>query len=164
MPSIIAFREVASKLLTAIPYVLATLLTASAVAKIRDLDYFSFYLTSITFIGEPYRGWLAFIVPMSEVIVACLLFLPPSRRFGLYTCAMLLSIYMIFLSIMVMDPYAPACACFGQIKLAADAKTANRLSLAKDVALLVLSLLPLLGLGRERRGAKACAEQANFQT
>jgi uncharacterized membrane protein YphA (DoxX/SURF4 family) len=124
--------------------VIAITLYVAAILKIRDQSGFAFYLTSITFVPEPWRSRLTVIMPMVEVAVASLLLIGFTKRFGQIAAIVLFAVLTGFLIKMVNDPYAPECNCFGLVTMAANAHRSNQIGLVRNIGLLMLSVLALM--------------------
>jgi hypothetical protein len=128
--------------------ILAAVLLLAAVSKIYYLDQFSWFILTVKFFPERYVDWLTFLIPFSEIAVACALLHPRTRVAGLYACAVMLIVYTGFLTALVITPDAPSCECFGSVKRAVDATASNRIGLLRDLLLLGLVIAVIQARGK----------------
>ena len=127
-------------------YALVTVLLVAATAKALNIGDFAQVTSTITFLPQQFRNALPLAVPLGEVAIAYLILMPKTRSAGLVASATLLIAFTAFLAWRVTDPYAPACHCIGLLSLAADAHTANKLALGRNVLLLGLNAVALAGI------------------
>jgi uncharacterized membrane protein YphA (DoxX/SURF4 family) len=125
------------------PFVLASLFLFAAAAKIYYMADFKHVTGTFSHVPLPLRALLPLVVPLVEILVGCLILMPPTRRLGLYLCVCTLAVFSVFLAVQVSDPFAPACHCFGTLELARDAKASNRLGLWRNFVLLGLAYIAL---------------------
>lgn len=87
----------------------------TAWSKLREYEQFS-YTLSKSYLLEPVAGIVAWILPILELALVVLLFVPAWRRLGLKFSIVLLSALTLYLTIMIM--YAPElpCACGGVLE------------------------------------------------
>ena len=129
-------------------FILSIVLIVAAASKALDLAAFARVTSTLTFLPTNVRAVLPPIIPILELGVAWLILLPATRRFGLLLCFAMLGGFTFFLAWRVNDPYAPACHCIGLLALAADAQTENKLSLGRNVVLLVFNVIALLPMAK----------------
>lgn len=104
-----------NNLLQIICSVFIFLFVYTALSKFQDLDTFQSVLRKLPFIGKRNPAIL-WILPLTELMVAFLLFLPRTRRLGLYGSFSLMFLFTIYVGLMIsFAPHLP-CSCGGVIK------------------------------------------------
>ena len=105
-------------------------------------------------------GWpLYFLIAaliMYEIALGGLLLSGFKRRLAYRLLIGTLLVFTVYLTALVFDPAAPPCACFGAIRLAADARTENLISFGKDLVLLA-------ALFASGDGARPCSNSIAFE-
>jgi uncharacterized membrane protein YphA (DoxX/SURF4 family) len=84
-------------------------------------------------------GVVGFLVPLAELVVACLLLLPGSAVFGAIGALVLLALFTVTIGAALARGAHPDCHCFGQVRTkAVSARTVIRNVLLMGVAVFVL--------------------------
>ena len=65
---------------------------------------------------KPFAGVIAWLLPVTEIVAAVLLFFPVTRINGLYASFFLLIIFTVYLSFMILFTHDLPCNCGGAIK------------------------------------------------
>lgn len=87
----------------------------TALSKLEDFDRFRFVLSKSPFIGS-YSNIIAAVLPTLELVVAVLLFIPRTKRWGLYSFLFLMTVFTIYIGYMILfTPHLP-CSCGGVVK------------------------------------------------
>jgi uncharacterized membrane protein YphA (DoxX/SURF4 family) len=100
--------------LSVIQFLLILLFVYAAVSKLTNLTVFQTQLSAFPFIGK-YSNVLAWCLPLAELGITLLLFLPKYLRFGLYAAIMLLLVFTVFLIVMLSFNKDLSCSCGGII-------------------------------------------------
>lgn len=87
----------------------------TAANKLIDFQSFTLVLSQSPFIGN-YAPVVAWIIPVTEIVIAALLFLPLTKRTGLYATIILMALFTGYIAYMIVFiPHLP-CSCGGVIK------------------------------------------------
>lgn len=87
----------------------------TALSKLHEFNLFKSVLQKSPLIGAKSET-VAVLLPAFELLVASLLFIPKTRRMGLYSTSILMSIFTIYIGYMILfTPHLP-CSCGGVIK------------------------------------------------
>lgn len=119
--------------------ILALVYVATALLKAQSVSSMQATLSTVTFIPHWLRSILPHTLIVIELVVAYLILMSATRTVGLLVSAAMLVVFTAFVAWLVSDPYAPPCNCMGELRLAADAHTANKLALARNGVLIVLN-------------------------
>jgi uncharacterized membrane protein YphA (DoxX/SURF4 family) len=86
-------------------------------ASSKLLDYYNFHfgLTESPFIA-PLANILAWAIPASELLIALMLVIPASRLAGLYSSAILMSAFTIYIAVMLLSGSDIPCSCGGVVE------------------------------------------------
>src|SRR5215217_6858645 len=94
---------------------LILLFVYTASSKLLALDSFKSVLSKSPLIGEK-AFFIAWALPVTELIVSLLLFIPGTRLWGLYGSAILMTAFTTYLGYMIaVSPHLP-CSCGGVLK------------------------------------------------
>jgi uncharacterized membrane protein YphA (DoxX/SURF4 family) len=99
-------------LLAIICLLLILLMVYAALAKLNDYYNFRAGLDESPIIA-PFAGILVWAVPATELIIALLLFLPSLRLYGLYAAFVLMSLFTIYIIVMLSFYKDIPCSCGG---------------------------------------------------
>ena len=95
--------------------ILLLLFLYTGLSKLSDYQLFKFVLFQSPWLKH-FAGLIAWALPVTELIVALLLFIPAARLYGLYSSLILLSLFTLYLGLMLaFSPKVP-CNCGGVIK------------------------------------------------
>ncbi len=86
----------------------------TALSKLSEFALFKHFLFSSPLIGKK-AAIVAWVVPASEIIVSLLLFLPATRRLGLYASFILMLVFTLYLAYMIIFVPKLPCSCGGVI-------------------------------------------------
>jgi hypothetical protein len=84
----------------------------TALSKLTELAVFRLVLRSSPLISG-YAGLLAILIPAIEILVSLLLFIPGSRRWGLYASFILMLVFTCYLAYMISFTPELPCSCGG---------------------------------------------------
>jgi uncharacterized membrane protein YphA (DoxX/SURF4 family) len=88
----------------------------TAISKFMDFTLFRGQIEITPVIG-PFAKWIAWIVPLAEIIDSILLMVPAWRQKGLYLALGLMVAFTIYISLLLkFSPHLP-CSCGGVIEL-----------------------------------------------
>jgi methylamine utilization protein MauE len=91
---------------------LILLFTYAAISKLRDGQHFQVVLDQMPLIKHV-AGFISVALPVTELVVTALLFLPPTRLLGLYASFGLMLVFTLYISFMILfAPHLP-CSCGG---------------------------------------------------
>jgi putative oxidoreductase len=94
---------------------LILLFVYTAFSKLLDFRSFTLVLQKSPFIGDK-AAVVAYALPIVEVIVSALLFIPRSRLWGLYSSAVLMAMFTLYIAYMIsFSPNLP-CSCGGVLR------------------------------------------------
>lgn len=96
----------------AIAILLMGLFLYSAFAKMLDFVNFSTELSKSPFL-QGYTGMLAYVIPLSEVVIAVLLLVPHTRLLALYIYLYMMASFTFYIYLMMTKAYHLPCACMG---------------------------------------------------
>ena len=87
----------------------------TSISKLLDQQLFKNVLLASPLL-RPVAGLIANVLPLLEIAVAILLFIPSTRVTGLYASALLISIFTIYLGYMLIFIPALPCSCGGVLR------------------------------------------------
>jgi hypothetical protein len=88
----------------------------TSLSKLADHEAFRNVLIASPLL-KPYAGIIAWMLPVAEITIVVLLFIPAMRLKGLYSSFILITLFTIYLIYMILfTPHLP-CNCGGVIKL-----------------------------------------------
>ena len=87
----------------------------TALSKLLDYYNFHFGLTESPIIA-PFANILAWAIPVSELLIALMLVIPASRLAGLYSSAILMSAFTIYIAVMLLSGSDIPCSCGGVVE------------------------------------------------
>lgn len=99
------FTEIASGLLI-------ILFVYTALSKLMDAKQFQSVLSQGR-LTRPMAGVLSWMVPLTELSVACLLFVPGTRIYGLLLSFLLMSVFTLYIAGMLLFSPTLPCSCGG---------------------------------------------------
>jgi len=88
----------------------------TSLSKLADYEAFKNVLTASPLL-KPVAGLIAWLVPVSELVIVVLLFIPPYRLKGLYASFILICFFTLYLIYMIVFALHLPCSCGGVIKL-----------------------------------------------
>ena len=91
---------------------LILLFAYAAISKLIDRQHFGLVLGK-TLLMKHVAGFISFALPVTELIVCALLFVPATRLLGLYTSFGLLTSFTIYLGYMILFAPKLPCSCGG---------------------------------------------------
>jgi len=96
--------------------VLLLLFLYTSLSKLADYETFKDVLSASPLL-KPITGMVAWLLPLTELVIVVLLFIPALRLKGLYVSFILISLFTLYLIYMI--AYAPhlPCNCGGVLKL-----------------------------------------------
>lgn len=97
-----------------IKLLLVVLFVYTATSKMIDLDQFREQLARFPYISD-YAPWIAFGVPLTELVVAGLLLLPPYASTGLWASMALLATFTVYILMVLRFSDSIPCSCGGII-------------------------------------------------
>ncbi len=104
-----------STILEAICGLFILLFVYTAISKLQTYDSFKIVLRKSPLISD-LAGVIAWLLPAAELVAAILLFIPRTRKYGLYACLLLMTVFTAYLGYMIaFTPHLP-CSCGGVIK------------------------------------------------
>lgn len=86
----------------------------TALSKLSEIALFRLVLRSSPLISG-YANPVSILIPASEILVSLLLFIPGTRRWGLYASFLLMLIFTLYLVYMISFTTALPCSCGGVI-------------------------------------------------
>jgi hypothetical protein len=91
---------------------LIVLFAYAAITKLLDRQHFEEVLTQMLLINRV-AGFMSFGLPLTELVVCALLFIPNTRSLGLYASFGLLIVFTVYIGCMILfAPHLP-CSCGG---------------------------------------------------
>lgn len=91
---------------------LILLFAYAAITKLTDRQHFHVVLAQMLLIKH-IAGFISFALPVTELLVCTLLFIPASRLLGLYASCGLMIVFTLYIGFMIMfAPHLP-CSCGG---------------------------------------------------
>jgi len=91
------------------------LFTYTALSKLIEHDLFRNTLSRSPLIG-PYSGIVSLVLPITELIIAGLLFFPKTKLTGLYSSFVLMILFTTYLSYMIIFTKDLPCSCGGVLQ------------------------------------------------
>lgn len=116
----------------------------TASSKLITRDVFETVLSGTPFISKG-AAFLAWLVPLSELVIVLLLIFPLSRLWGFYTSLILLSAFTIYLLLMLATASRLPCSCGGIIS-----SLSWNVHIAVNAAFICIAIV---GIKNERRNA-----------
>ncbi|HEY1165774.1 MAG TPA: MauE/DoxX family redox-associated membrane protein [Chitinophaga sp.] len=86
----------------------------TALSKLSEIALFRLVLRSSPLISD-YANLVSILIPASEILVSLLLFIPGTRRRGLYAAFLLMLIFTLYLAYMLSFTRQLPCSCGGVI-------------------------------------------------
>ncbi|HEY0612053.1 MAG TPA: MauE/DoxX family redox-associated membrane protein [Chitinophaga sp.] len=86
----------------------------TALSKLSEIALFRLVLRSSPLISD-YANLVSILLPASEILVSLLLFIPDTRRRGLYAAFLLMLIFTLYLAYMLCFTKQLPCSCGGVI-------------------------------------------------
>jgi hypothetical protein len=86
----------------------------TALSKLSEIALFRLVLRSSPLISD-YANLVSILIPVSEILVSLLLFIPGTRRRGLYAAFLLMLIFTLYLAYMLSFTRQLPCSCGGVI-------------------------------------------------
>lgn len=86
----------------------------TALSKLSEIALFRLVLRSSPLISD-YANLVSILIPVSEILVSLLLFIPGTRRRGLYAAFLLMLIFTLYLAYMLSFTEQLPCSCGGVI-------------------------------------------------
>lgn len=86
----------------------------TALSKLSELELFRLVLRSSPLISG-YANIVSILIPAGEILVSVLLFIPGTRRWGLYASFLLMLIFTLYLAYMISFTTQLPCSCGGVI-------------------------------------------------
>jgi uncharacterized membrane protein YphA (DoxX/SURF4 family) len=101
-----------AKVLDIIVFLFVTLFMYAAISKLTEYREFEAQISKSPLILE-YSTWLAFMVPIVEILISLLLLIPRTQLVALYAAFSLMFLFTAYIAFMlVFSPYVP-CSCGG---------------------------------------------------
>jgi hypothetical protein len=104
----IKFLKMKNRIVDMICGLLILLFAYAAISKLNDRQHFELVLGEMLLL-KYVAGFISFALPVTELIVCALLFMPATRLFGLYASAGLLISFTIYIGYMIL--FAPKLPC-----------------------------------------------------
>ncbi|SFQ31054.1 MauE/DoxX family redox-associated membrane protein [Parafilimonas terrae] len=101
-------------ILKAIQSLLILLFTYAAVSKLFDFNTFREQLSAVLWLSK-ISGLLSLAIPLTELLIVVFLAVPKAMKCGLYSAAIMLASFTLFLIIMISFNAALPCSCGGVI-------------------------------------------------
>jgi hypothetical protein len=118
----------------------------TALSKLSEIALFRLVLRSSPLISG-YANPVSILIPASEILVSLLLFIPGTRRQGLYASLLLMLIFTLYLVYMISFTTALPCSCGGVI---------SQLSWKQHLVFnIIFTLLAFAGLGFSREPGRS---------
>ena len=116
----------------------------TALSKLSEIAVFRLVLRSSPLISG-YANSISLLIPASEILISVLLFIPGSRRLGLYASFVLMLVFTLYLAYMITFTPELPCSCGGVIS-----KMSWKQHLLFNIAFTLLALAGIW-LNRERQ-------------
>lgn len=116
----------------------------TALSKLSEISVFRLILRSSPLIAG-YANIISIFIPASEILISVLLFIPGTRRWGLYASFVLMLVFTLYLSYMITFTPELPCSCGGAIS-----KMSWKQHLLFNIAFTLLALAGIW-LNRERQ-------------
>ena len=94
---------------------LILLFVYTACSKLMTLDIFQLVISKSPLIGK-HSTWLGYTVPITELIIATLLFIPYTKRLGFYLSTILMALFTFYIGYMLATVSNLPCSCGGVLK------------------------------------------------
>lgn len=94
---------------------LILLFVYTATSKLLEIEKFQATLSKSPLIG-PNAVFVSWLLPITELVVAFLLFIPKSKSYGLYASAGLMTVFTVYLGYMLASASKLPCSCGGVLK------------------------------------------------
>jgi prepilin-type N-terminal cleavage/methylation domain-containing protein/prepilin-type processing-associated H-X9-DG protein len=115
----------------------ATFLYA-AYAKTSSLPAFASYCLTLRFLPEQIRYILPIVVPLTEIILAVAIIIPPIQRWAAIACMATICLFSgVILWQLIVG--GPPCECFGSIQIEESASKSNQKSLIRNGIILMFT-------------------------
>lgn len=101
-------------IITIVKFLLLLLFAYTAISKLANHAIFLVQLESFPWL-EPAAGFISWTVPLTEAFIVVLLFFPAAFKFGLYASCLLLTLFTMYLILMVVLRTNLPCSCGGVI-------------------------------------------------
>mgnify|MGYP001550576497 CR=1 FL=1 len=88
----------------------------TSLSKLADYETFKNVLSASPLL-KPVAGVVAWLLPVTELVIVVLLFIPAMRLKGLYTSFILISLFTLYLIYMITSTPDLPCQCGGVLKL-----------------------------------------------
>lgn len=95
-------------------YVFVLLFVYTAGSKLMTMDTFQHVLTKYPLIGN-YSTAIAYLVPISELLLAALLIVPATKIYGLIGSTTLMALFLAYIIYMLVSKSSLPCSCGGII-------------------------------------------------
>ena len=99
----------------AISSLVLLLLLYTSLSKLANYNSFQFALSRSTLL-QPFSTFLSSFIPLVELAITVVLFIPATREKGLYVATILISVFTIYLLYMISFSPDLACTCGGVLK------------------------------------------------
>lgn len=116
----------------------------TALSKLSEISVFRLVLRSSPLIAG-YANIISISIPASEILISVLLFIPGTRRWGLYASFVLMLVFTFYLAYMITSTPELPCSCGGAIS-----KMSWKQHLLFNIAFTLLALAGIW-LNRERQ-------------
>lgn len=108
-------RQVRLNMINLIASIFIFFFVYTAITKLIDFRGFQQTLINSPLIGKK-SSFLAVVLPVSELVIATLLFRPGSRRVGFYASFILMILFSAYIAYMLLFESILPCACGGVLK------------------------------------------------
>ncbi len=105
----------ANRIVEIVAALLILLFTYTAISKLWEFSHFRLVLSASPLIGEGAKP-LSIALPVLELFISLLLFLPYTRLAGLYASVGLLALFTVYLGYMILFTPDLPCSCGGVLK------------------------------------------------
>lgn len=139
-------------IIESIAYIFILLFLYTGIMKLIDYDSFHFDLTNAPVIKK-LEPILAFAVPITELIIALLLFIPKTKKIGLYSSFIIMTLFTIYVGGILSFLKDKPCTCGGILRSLTWGQ-----HLGLNITLTLLALLALFLL-RNRDGIANISNQ-----
>ncbi|QEL02955.1 hypothetical protein FKG96_19725 [Olivibacter sp. LS-1] len=108
-------RPAKERIIFIISMLFVFLFSYTAIDKLRHLEQFSRGIGKIPVVGNMH-GWIAWGVPLAELLISALLIIPKSNKRGLQLATGLMSLFTLYLGLMLAFAEKRMCHCGGVIE------------------------------------------------
>jgi uncharacterized membrane protein YphA (DoxX/SURF4 family) len=123
----------------------AVLFVYAAVSKLLTYDEFKAQISKSPLIAR-HEWWIAWVIPISEILIAVMLFIPRIQIIGLYSAFSLMFIFTIYIGFMLaFTPNLP-CSCGGILN-----KMGWKEHLFFNIGFTILSIVGIVLFNRQRK-------------